>query len=76
MRANRDLAVLKNLFMEWKLYAGENPVTVVKDEEPEQRLRVLEFEEDRLLAVCPEPSRTLVLVSHCGVRLKSEGLTL
>ena len=46
--------------------------------EPRQRLRFLEpEEEDRLLAECAEPLRTLVLVgTNCGLRLKSEALTL
>jgi integrase len=82
VRANRELAVLKNLFSrcrEWKLFEGENPVTSVKlTKEPKQRLRVLEpEEEDRLLARCTVLLRTMVLVGlYCGVRLKSEGLTL
>lgn len=82
VRTNRELAVLKNLFnrcKEWKLFEGENPVTSVKQtREPRQRLRFLEAEEvERLLAVCPEPLRTQVLLGvYCGLRLKSEGLTL
>lgn len=46
--------------------------------EPKQRLRFLEpEEEDRLLAKCKEPLRTMVAIGmYCGVRLKSEGLTL
>lgn len=46
--------------------------------EPRQRLRFLEREEEiRLLAECPEPLRTLVLIgTNCGLRLKSEALTL
>ena len=67
VRANRELAVLKSLFnrcKEWRLFEGENPVTAVKlTKEPRQRLRFLEVEEeDRLLAECPEPLRTIVLV--------------
>jgi len=82
IRANRELAVLKNLFnrcREWKLFEGENPVTSVKLlKEPRRRLRFLEHEEeDRLLAECAEPLRTMVLVdTNCGLRLKSEALTL
>lgn len=82
VRPNRELAVLKNLFnrcLEWDLFEGENPVTSVKlTKEPKQRLRVLEpEEEDRLLAHCREPLRTMILVGlYCGVRLKGEGLTL
>ncbi len=82
VRANRELAVLKSLFnrcREWKLFEGDNPVASVKlVKEPRQRLRFLEpEEEDRLLAECAEPLRTLVLVgTNCGLRLKSEALTL
>jgi integrase len=79
---NRELAVLKSLFnrcKEWKLFEGENPVTSVKmRKEPRKRLRFLEpEEEDRLLAECAEPLRTLILVgTNCGLRLRSEALTL
>src|SRR5262249_44439436 len=65
--------------LEWHLFEGENPVTSVKlTKEPRQRLRFLEaVEEARLLAACAEPLRTMVLVGiHCGLRLKSEALTL
>lgn len=79
---NRELAILKNLYNrmhEWKLFEGENPVTsVTQTKEPKQRLRFLEPEEaERLLAACPEPLRTQILIAlHCDIRLKSEGLTL
>ena len=82
VRANRELGVLKALFnrcREWKLFEGENPVVSVKFlKEPRQRLRFLEpEEEDRLLAACAEPLRTLILVGiYCGLRLRSEALTL
>jgi integrase len=82
IRANRELACLKALFnrcREWKLFEGENPVTSVKMlKEPRQRLRFLEpEEEDRLLAACAEPLRSLILIgTNCGLRLKSEALTL
>lgn len=82
VRTNRELAVLKNLFnrcKEWKLFEGENPVVSVKQtKEPKQRLRVLTQEEETsFLAECAEPLRTQVLIGiYCGVRLKSEGLTL
>lgn len=82
IRANRELAVLKSLFnrcREWKLFEGENPVISVKMvKEPRRRLRYLEREEeDRLLAQCAEPLRTLIVVgTNCGLRLKSEALTL
>ena len=82
VRANRELGVLKALFnrvTEWKLYEGENPVCAVKmTKDPRRRLRFLEVEEEAaLLAVAKEPVRTLILVGiHCGLRLRSEGLTL
>lgn len=82
VRANRELAVLRSLFnrcREWKLFEGENPVASVKMlKEPRQRLRFLERdEEDLLLAECAEPLRTIVLVgTNCGIRIKSEALTL
>jgi integrase len=53
VRANRELAVLKNLFnrcREWKLFGGDNPVTSVKLlKEPRRRLRFLEAEEEATL---------------------------
>lgn len=82
VRANRELAVLKSLFnrcREWKLIECDNPVISVKMvKEPRQRLRFLEREEEaRLLDECPEPLRTIVLMgTNCGLRLKSEALTL
>lgn len=82
VRANRELAVLKSLFNRcraWRLFEGDNPVTSVKMlKEPRRRLRFLEpDEENRLLAECAEPLRTIVLIgTHCGLRLKSEALTL
>jgi integrase len=82
VRANREIAVLKSLFnrcREWKLFEGDNPVESVKlVKELRQRLRFLEpEEEDRLLAECAEPLRSLILIgTNCGLRLKSEALTL
>jgi integrase len=82
VRANRELAVLKSLFnrcREWRLFEGDNPVASVKLlKEPRQRLRFFEpEEEDRLLAECAEPLRSLILIgSNYGLRLKSEALTL
>ncbi len=58
---------------------GTNPVASVKMlKEPRQRLRFLERQEEaRLLAKCAEPLRTIVLLgTNCGLRLKSEALTL
>lgn len=82
VRINRELGVMKMLFnrcRDWNLFEGPNPVCAVKfRREPRQRLRFLEAEEaDRLVAACAGPLQTLVLVGlHCGLRLKSEGLTL
>jgi integrase len=61
------------------LFEGTNPVSAVKlTKEPQQRPRVLTPEEEtRLLTECTEPLRTQVLLGiYCGIRLKSEGLTL
>jgi integrase len=53
-------------------------VRVALTKEPKRRLRFLEAqEEDRLLAKCTILLRTMILVGlYCGIRLKSEGLTL
>lgn len=82
VRANRELAVLKMLFnhvKEWKLYDGENPVSGVDFfEEPQQRLRYLESEEEaQLLTAAPEPLRSLIVLDiHTGLRIRAEALTL
>jgi integrase len=82
VRANRELAVLKSLFnrcRDWGLYEGDNPVCKVRlTKEPQRRLRFLEPEEEqRLLQVSPEPLRTMILLGlYCGLRLRSEALTL
>lgn len=82
VRANRELAALKAVFnrcRDWKLFEGDNPVANVKMlKEPRRHLRFLEREEEaRLLAQCAEPLRTLVLIgTNCGLRLKSEALSL
>jgi integrase len=82
VRVNREITFLKNLYnrmREWKLYEGENPAASVRlTKEPKQRLRFLEPEEETLLlSKCKEPLRTQIIVGiYCGVRLKSEGLTL
>lgn len=81
IRANRELATLKNLFnkaVAWKLYEGDNPVCAVTfRKEPRTRLRVLEVEEEaRLLAVSPEPLRSMITIAiNTGLR-RSELLTL
>ena len=82
IRANRELAVLKNLFnrcREWNLYEGDNPVTSVKFlKEPKQRLRYLEREEEeRLLSTAPEPLRSIIILgTNTGLRVQAEVLIL
>jgi integrase/recombinase XerD len=88
VRCNREVALLRTLFSRmnaWGLYEGANPVrtvggksTVGRYQESRGRERVLTLaEEARLMAVLPEPYRTLVLLGlHTGVRLRSEGLSL
>ena len=82
VRANRELAVLKMVFnraKKWKLYEGENPVCGVEFfEEPEQRLRYLEPEEEaNLLQAAQEPLRSLIVLGiHTGLRIRAEALTL
>jgi len=82
IRANRELATLKSLFnrcVEWGKFDGANPCVGVKlFREPKGRLRFLEEDEEAaLLAAASEPLRTLILVGiHCGLRLRSEALTL
>ena len=80
--ANRELATLKALFnrcREWRKFEGENPVNGVKPiKEPKGRLRYLESEEEaKLLAMSPEPLRTIILTgSNAGLRIQAEALTL
>lgn len=82
VRANRELSVLQNLYnrcREWELFEGDNPAAAVKPlKEPRQRLRWLEpDEEDRLLAAANEALRAIIQIGiHCGLRLRSEALTL
>jgi len=74
VRANRELAVLKMLFnraKEWKLFEGDNPVSgVAFFEEPRQRLRFLEAEEEAQLLTL------IVLGINTGLRIRAEALTL
>ena len=82
IQANREIAVLKNLFnkaKDWGLYEGENPARGVKFlEEPKRRLRYLEpSEEAKLLEVASEPLRSLIIIgTNTGIRIGAEALTL
>lgn len=82
IRANREVATLKKLFNYCRaqhLFDGTNPVASVEFfKEPRTRERVLSpEEEERLLAKCKEPLRTMVILGvYCGVRMRSELLTL
>ncbi len=82
IQANREVGVLKNLVNKakaWGLYEGGNPCMGVKFlEEPKRRLRYLEPEEEaKLLAVAPEPVRSLIIVgTNTGIRIAAEALTL
>ena len=81
VRANREVATLKRVFYwakENRKYDGENPGTMAFFEESPGRLRYLEPEEDaKLLAVAPEPLRSMIVLAvHVGARLESELLTL
>jgi integrase len=82
VRANRELAVLHNLFnrcKEWGLYEGENPASGVKRiKEPQQRLRYLEaHEEGRLSEHATTPLQELIAVgANTGLRIRAEALLL
>jgi integrase len=82
VRANREVAMLKNLFNKakaWGFFEGENPVLSVKMlEEPKRRLRYLDcHEEARLLAVARDPLHGLIIIgTNTGLRIGAEALTL
>lgn len=83
VRANRECAVLKQVFnycREQNLFDGSNPVDASVEFFPESRGKdrvVRPEEEERLLAKCKEPLRTMILVClYCGPRMRSELLTL
>lgn len=82
VRANRELATLKNIFnrcRDWGLFEGNNPVSKVKFlKEPKRRFRYLEHEEEiQLLKVTPEPLKNLIILgTNTGLRLRAEALTL
>ena len=79
---NRELGVLKTLFNRckaWALIELENPVRAVKlRKEPRTRLRWLSAQEEaRLVAVAPEPLRSLIVIGlHTGLRVQAEALRL
>jgi integrase len=82
IQANREIAVLKNLFNKakaWGLYEGENPALGVKMlAEPKRRLRYLDHQEEaKLLEVAQEPLRSLIIIgTNTGLRIAAEALTL
>lgn len=83
VRANRECAVLKQVFNYCRaqgLFDGLNPVDASVEFFPESRGKdrvVSHEEEQRLLAKCQEPLRTMILVClYCGPRMRSELLTL
>jgi integrase len=79
---NRELGTLKtlfNYFIDREKFDGPNPTRKVKKiKESRGRERFLEIEEeDRLLSVCTEPLRTIVMSGiYGGLRIHSEALTL
>ena len=76
------LSVIVNRCKELNLYDGPNPATMKLhlkvDKEDGKRTRFLTHEEEgRLLAVLPEPHRTVALLGmHAGLRVPSEALGL
>jgi integrase len=79
---NRELSRLRtiyNLCITWRKYEGENPARRFQmAPESRGRVRFLSNEEEqRLLSVCSEPLRSVVVLAiHTGVRAYSEGLSL
>jgi integrase len=78
---NRELASLSTLFnrcQDWGKFEGKNPVRSVKRiDEPQNRVRFLTEEEERLLKAASEPLGTILLVGiYAGLRVKAEALTL
>lgn len=80
--ANREvsrLGALFNMALKWELFEGANPVVGVKRiEEPEGRLRFLNFaEEASLMQVAPAILRDVIVIgTNTGLRIASEALTL
>jgi integrase len=79
---NRELAVLKVLFNRckaWGFIDLDNPVCAVNlRNEPRTRLRWVTAEEEaRLLAVAPEPLRSVIVLGlNTGLRIQAEALQL
>jgi integrase len=79
---NRELTCLKEIFykaIDWNKFDGPNPARKTKKlDEPLSRVRFLsEDEEEKLLAACDDPLKTIVLVGiYAGLRIQAEALTL
>jgi integrase len=80
--ANREVSRLRALFnaaIKWELFEGKNPVIGIRPvEEPEGRLRFLDYaEEAALLKVAPPIVQDMIVIgTNCGIRIASEALTL
>jgi integrase len=80
--ANREVSRLRALFnaaVKWELYEGKNPAVGIRPvEEPEGRLRFLDYaEEASLLKVAPPVVQDVIVIgTNCGIRIASEALTL
>lgn len=80
--ANREVSRLKALFnvaIKWELYEGKNPAVGIRPvEEPEGRLRFLDYaEEAALLKVAPPVVHDVIVVgTNCGIRIASDALML
>ena len=80
--ANREVSRLKALFnavTKWDMYEGKNPAVGIRPvEEPEGRLRFLDYaEEMSLLKVAPPIVQDMIVIgTNCGIRIASEALTL
>jgi integrase len=80
--ANREVSRLKALFnaaIKWELYEGKNPAVGIRPvEEPEGRLRFLDYAEEAALlkVAAPIVQDMIVIGTNCGIRVASEALTL
>ena len=79
---NHEVSRLKALFnaaIKWELYERKNPAVGIRPvEEPEGRLRFLDYaEEASLLKVAPPILQHVIVIgTNCGIRIASEALTL